>query len=1304
MKKYVKRSLIFLGITAGLAVLLIIGTLFYIKTDNAQKIIQKKINLLIPGTVSWKLEDISFFKGSVEAKNIILKGPEKNKLISVDRLYLEISPYDIFSGKLYIKNLDLESPQIWIKQDKDGNLDILKAFPQGKKEPAKSSSGSVPPVNIALKSLKITDGSLNFNLENENPDSNGKIDLKKIKILVEDGDLAKMAAKAGLEIGRGNMAFGKIKTGLDNFSIKARLENNDLKDIFIKFSSDLANLTLKGALTNIFEKPGFGLDMNMACNLLKLKKALDLKQKLSGDVLIGIKAKGRPDDPALSFNLEYQGGNIEGIDIGSVFFNGSLEKRVFKILKLNIASSAGHIDISGNADLKPAFPGGFITNDFSKTGLIAYDLIINQYGTLLDRLPVKIAGLKGKVKSRIEIKGRGFSPSVMWADGKVTVNGTGIALDKVLKPVPVNLKTDISLKNAVASVSNMRINSGKTRIDGNLSYGFDSEAIGGKLKAEISDLKDALSPLGIEGAEGSLKFLAKISGTVKKPIVKLDADGEKLGFNDISTDRLAFKGNLNEKGELIISGLDILSKRSRISAKGYVGIFDENMAVRKNPGFDLKIDAAPIYLSDFIKDFKGRLSIKANVKGSVKKPEGLVAVRGKAIDLKMQKIDNLEAKLNLDGRKIRIESLAVRPVKNQAIIARGWVSPFDMNYDLSLYTKKISLKNLGFLPRKKLKDEILVFDFKGKGNFKNPAMKGKILLTGLKVNNKKIDDLDFYLDLKNNFAKITGNPGFKIDGGFDLKKKDFSVFLKFDNISLGPYFELAGKTGFKGELDGRIEAKGNIEALDKIKAKADIAGLNLFMDKTELVRSRNIKLLFENRNIFVKNMNLGLLKKGYLNIKGSGKIGGNLDFTAKGEIPLEVAAAFSEDIQDIKGGVKISGFVKGTASNPDFAADISLNNVGFAIPVLFQKLHDLNGNIKLRPDFMVIDKMQGMIDDGKFDMGGKIELVKFAPSKINISFNAHTLPVNFPETVNVLLNTGIKFEGTPGKSKLSGKITILEGLYYKDMGLNLLEAVKKKRSSLESSPPEAGNPFIDNMEIDIAIRYKLPFVIDNNLALMSLKPHLDISGKLAKPVVKGRVAVESGTIKYQEHEFEISEGIIDFINPYRIDPDIRLKSEAVIRKWTINLEISGTTDNLKFILTANPYLEHEDIISLIVFGKTAKELINSDGGSSFSATQVLANIVADKLKDKLQDATGLDIVELNYKEGEEPDDTDEVDVMLGKQLSRRLAVKYGVETRKGEMIQKAVTEYKFLEQFFINAFQDTAGDFGGELVYRIDFR
>ncbi len=1406
MKKWIKWIIICCGALCVFIIILVPGAIFYINSDTCQNMIQKKIGESIPGSISWHLENISVLKGDMEIKNLLLKGPEKNKLIFLKRLYLKISPYDIFSGKLYIKKLDLEKPQVWIKQDKNGNFDISEAFAKNKKKPAAKPSGTGPPINIIIKSFKITDGSLNFEIDNKNPASKGKIDLKKIGLLIEDANLAKIAAKAGLEIASGNIVFGKIKTGLDNFFLKAELKNNNLKDIFLKLGSDLANLTIKGDLDNVFEKPWLDLHINLSGDLEKINKGLDLKQKLSGGAKIAVKVKGDPNDPALSFNFEYGGGNIENIDIDSVSFKGSLKERLFKIAKLNIESFGGNIDISGDADFKGAFPKGFITNDFSKIDLVTYNLKINQNGILLDRLPVK-AGFKGNMKSRIKIKGQGFSPSLMSANGTMVVNGTNIALDKVLRPVPFNLKSQISLINGVASISNMKMASGKTQIKGDLTYHLDSQSMDGKLKIETPSLKESLAPVGINDVKGRIEFFSAISGTIKKPVLKLDAKGKNLGFKDISIDSLVFKGGLNEKRELTISGLDILSKKSEIKAKGVLQIFDENMGVKKNPGFDLKIaktriypgdfiknatgelfidaslkgrlkspvagviltgkslkaagynidalksrlkfekdtlnieffkvaanksflnvkgrarildaktgkilknpeidlkiDRTHIYLSDFVKDLKGSLVASADIKGSLKKPMGLVSIKGEALDLKMQKIDNLEAKLNLDGKKIKIRSLIVRPVKDEAIIAKGWVSPFDMNYDLNLYTKKISLKNLGFLPDKKFKDEILVFDFKGKGNFKKPSIKGKILLTGLKVNNKKIDDLDFYLDLKDNFAQIIGDPGFKVDGRFDLKKKNFSVFLKFKNTDLAPYLELAGKTGLKGKLDGLIEARGNIMALDKIKADADISGLTLFMGKTELIRSQNIKLLFENNNLLISHMNFSLLKKGYLNIKGQGKMGERFDFTAKGKIPLEVAAAFSEDLQDIKGDVKISAFVKGTASNPDFTADISLKNVGLTIPVLFQKLHGLNGNIKVSPDSVVFNKMRGMIDDGRFDIGGKIDLVKFVPSKINISFNAHTLPVSFPETVNILLNAGLKFEGTAGHSKLSGDIVLLEGLYYKDMGMNLLEAVKKKRSAIEGNPPETKNSFIDNMEIDIGLKYKAPFVIDNNLALMALKPYLEISGKPLKPVVKGRVSVESGTIKYQNHEFEIKEGIMDFTDPYRIDPDIRLNSEAVIRKWTINLQVLGTIENLKFILTSSPHLEHEDIISLIVFGKTAKELISNDGGSSFSATQVLANIVADKLKDELQNATGLDIVELNYKEGKESDDTGEVDVMLGKQLSRRLSVKYGIETRKGETIQKAVTEYKFLERFLINAFQDTAGDFGGELVYRIDFR
>jgi len=51
-----------------------------------------------------------------------------------------------------------------------------------------------------------------------------------------------------------------------------------------------------------------------------------------------------------------------------------------------------------------------------------------------------------------------------------------------------------------------------------------------------------------------------------------------------------------------------------------------------------------------------------------------------------------------------------------------------------------------------------------------------------------------------------------------------------------------------------------------------------------------------------------------------------------------------------------------------------------------------------------------------------------------------------------------------------------------------------------------------------------------------------------------------------------------------------------------------------------------------------------------------------------------------------------------------MTVKYGLETKNGTTVQQAITEYKFFENLLMKAFQDTEGDFGGELVFRLEFR
>jgi len=61
-------------------------------------------------------------------------------------------------------------------------------------------------------------------------------------------------------------------------------------------------------------------------------------------------------------------------------------------------------------------------------------------------------------------------------------------------------------------------------------------------------------------------------------------------------------------------------------------------------------------------------------------------------------------------------------------------------------------------------------------------------------------------------------------------------------------------------------------------------------------------------------------------------------------------------------------------------------------------------------------------------------------------------------------------------------------------------------------------------------------------------------------------------------------------------------------------------------------------------------------------------------------------------------------VTVGKQVTRRLTVKYALESNNQQMVQRAISEYRLLEHILASGFQDTAGQYGGELLFRIEFR
>ena len=100
----------------------------------------------------------------------------------------------------------------------------------------------------------------------------------------------------------------------------------------------------------------------------------------------------------------------------------------------------------------------------------------------------------------------------------------------------------------------------------------------------------------------------------------------------------------------------------------------------------------------------------------------------------------------------------------------------------------------------------------------------------------------------------------------------------------------------------------------------------------------------------------------------------------------------------------------------------------------------------------------------------------------------------------------------------------------------------------------------------------------------------------------------------------------------------------------------------------------------------------------------MANLVASTMGEDLKRVAGVDILEVDTTDDEDDPDSERIEVTVGKKLSRRLTLKYAVESKAGLFTRRVISEYKFIDELMASGFQDSDGIFGGELLFRLEFR
>jgi autotransporter translocation and assembly factor TamB len=826
------------------------------------------------------------------------------------------------------------------------------------------------------------------------------------------------------------------------------------------------------------------------------------------------------------------------------------------------------------------------------------------------------------------------------------------------------------------------------------------------LEAHISSLSphDFAPFVPVQGA-----FTGRIEarGSTSSISGDMSIDGKDVSISDIRIGAVTLQAMLKD-GLFTVSSLDVGNGHSSFKAAGTAQVFKDHSAFVSDPGIDFRIQEGSLFLEDFLKDAKGLVSVTGDIRGTVRHPTGSAVMTGSNLSLGIQKFTGMNVEARLDGEKIWFEPVTLEVSPDRRIDGKGWVS-MKGEYSLSASSTGIPLETLDLFREHNGFRGTAVVDISGEGTLEHPNISGKVFINNIFLKDQPFKDCLFSFHLLDRNITFEGSLNFNVQGSYDIGSGKYQVYTKFEETDLGPYFIIAGKPLLNGTLTGTLSAAGDIADFKTSIVEADFSKVDISLKGKNLVLAKHLAGSYYQGALSIPRTHITLGENGWFDLAGSGRLKDSLVLDAEGTLPVEVIASFMEELADGTGFIHFSTHIKPKDAHLDITSLITLDQLGYTIPYNGQRVHDTNGKIRWANNEISIDGITGQLDSGTFEAGGSALLEGFTPRKMELYLQARALPVVIPDTMDLTLDSEASFDAADGKSLLRSEVFILDGTYYKDVKVNLFTGVIERIIPPRRMERQQGVsmpwPFLENMALDITIQRRGDIKVENNIAELDLNPDLKIGGTLQEPIVTGRIAVTDGTVTFQRNEFTVSRGVIDFINPYKTEASVDIKGETKVRTWTIDLAVEGELDNLKFELSSTPAEEPADILSLLVVGKTSRELSQNQTGLTVSPSSMLAELMTNTYGEQVRKATSLDILKLESSEfATTGKGGDNLKLTLGKEFSQRMTIKYEMETQNTETIQRGIAEYKILENLLINGYQGSNGIFGADVQFKYEFR
>jgi len=374
-----------------------------------------------------------------------------------------------------------------------------------------------------------------------------------------------------------------------------------------------------------------------------------------------------------------------------------------------------------------------------------------------------------------------------------------------------------------------------------------------------------------------------------------------------------------------------------------------------------------------------------------------------------------------------------------------------------------------------------------------------------------------------------------------------------------------------------------------------------------------------------------------------------------GTLPaLDFLPALFEDLDRVAGAVNLQLIMGGMLGSPDYRGQLQLRNGELDVVPVNLQLRQVQATLTLAPGELQLDG-SARAGAGELRTEGRLTFGGTGPLTGEIRVSGQQLLLADVPEARVVAAPDLRFSLRDGSLQIAGTVQIPSARFAPQDLTNVVLPSSDERIAGEQRRPVSALPTDTRVQL----------VLGNDVQLDTFGLTGRLQGSInahAPPVgtttATGELAVMGGKFKAYTRELDVEKGRLLFAGGPLADPGLDLRASRQFPGVKAGVLVRGTLRRPLVRFFSDPARTQNEIASLLVVGRSLEGVQGTSGGtnslSSATAKDAALQQGGALLAAQLGRYVGLDEVQL------ERDQNDAAALVLGKYLSPRLYVSYGV--------------------------------------------